>query len=123
MSHGGRGGLVVHKVNEFELSYRHGDSGPKYLFRGPKIEWGVVAFTPGQSLGKHYHEEVEETFYFIEGTPLIIIEGKKFRVEVGDAFRVEPREAHDIINDTDNPTKAVFIKTPYLPKDKVSVKE
>ena len=55
-------GRTVDKVNEFELEYRNGDSGPKYLFRGPKIEWGVIAFMPGQSLGKHYHQEVEENF-------------------------------------------------------------
>lgn len=29
-------GRTVDKVNEFELEYRNGDSGPKYLFRGPK---------------------------------------------------------------------------------------
>ena len=41
----------MERVNETDLDYRHGDSGPKYLFRGPKIDWGVLRFLPGQELG------------------------------------------------------------------------
>ena len=109
----------MEKVNEHELEYRKGDSGPKYLFRGPRIDWGVLRFLPGQELGKHYHEQVEETFYFTSGTPLMIVAGEEFRVKTGDAFRIDPGEAHNIVNDTDDPTDAVFIKSIFEPKDKV----
>ena len=111
----------MEKVNEFEQEYRHGDSGPKYLFRGPNIDWGVLRFQPGQTLGKHCHERVEETFYFTKGAPAMIIDGEEHRVKVGDAFRIEPGEVHDIINDTQEPIDAVFIKSTYDPKDKVDV--
>jgi len=43
----------------------------------------------------------------------------EYQAELGDAFRIEPKERHDILNDTDEPIKMVFIKSPYLPKDKV----
>jgi quercetin dioxygenase-like cupin family protein len=110
----------MERVNEADMEYRGGDSGPKYLFRGPRIDWGVLRFLPGQELGTHYHEEVEETFYFTSGTPLVVVDGEEFRVRVGDAFRMEPGDVHNIINDTDDPTDAVFIKSAYLPKDKVN---
>jgi len=45
---------------------------------------------------------------------------KSFRVEPGDAFRIEAKEKHDIINDTQENMRAIFIKCPYLPEDKVS---
>jgi quercetin dioxygenase-like cupin family protein len=109
----------MERVNEGEREFRFGDSGPKYIFRGPRIEWGVMIIKPGETLGKHYHNEVEETFYFIEGSPRIIVDGKSYRVNVGDAFRLEPGEVHDIINDQDKAMKALFIKTPYNPDDKV----
>ena len=102
------------------MEYRGGDSGPKYLFRGPRHEWGVIVFHPGQALGPHKHAEVEETFYFVSGTPQMIVNRESHRVEEGDAFRLEPGEAHDIINDTDRDTRIVFIKTPYRPEDKVA---
>jgi len=109
----------MEKVNEAEKEYRNGDSGPKYLFRGPRLDWGVLRFLPGQQLGTHYHEKVEETFYFTRGTPLVVVNGEEHRVRVGDAFRMEPGDVHNIINDTAEPIDAVFIKSDYLPKDKI----
>ena len=109
----------MERVNEFDLAYRKGDSGPKYLFRGPDIDWGVLRFLPGQELGRHRHERVVETFYFTKGDPLMVVDEEQFRAKVGDAFRIEPGEVHNIVNDTDEPMDAVFIKSTYDPKDKV----
>jgi mannose-6-phosphate isomerase-like protein (cupin superfamily) len=111
----------MERVNESEKEFRFQDSGPKNLFRGPKHEWGVIVFKPGQELGAHYHDEVEETFFFLEGEPKVVVDEVEYRVRVGDAFRMEPRETHNIINDTDSATRIVFIKCPYLPKDKTAV--
>ena len=47
------------------------------------------------------------------------VDDAEFRVKTGDAFRVEPGEVHNIINDTDQPIEAVFIKGTYDLKDKV----
>ncbi len=109
-------------VNEHDLAYRSGDSGVKYLFRGPKIDWGVLRLAPGETLGHHYHERVEETFYFPACEPLMIVNGQEFRVRAGDAFRLTPPDTHDIINDTSASVDIVFIKSTYDPKDKVDVK-
>jgi mannose-6-phosphate isomerase-like protein (cupin superfamily) len=90
----------MERVNEHDLAYRSGGSGVKYLFRGPKIDWGVLRLAPGETLGPHYHERVEETFYFPAGEPLMIVNAQPFRVRVGDAFRLVPPDTHDIVNDT-----------------------
>jgi len=108
------------RVNENDMEFRHGDSGPKYLFRGPMTDWGVLLLKPGQTLGAHFHNNVQETFFFLEGTPLIKANDEEYRVRVGDAFLMECEDRHDIINDTEMNTKMVFIKCPYDPKDKVS---
>lgn len=113
-------GGIMEKVNENEKDYRFGDSGPKYLFRGPKIEWGIILLKPQETLGVHFHNETEETFYFIEGEPRMIVNDTSYRVKKGDVFRIEPKEKHDIINDTPDPAKTIFIKAPYNPEDKVS---
>ena len=111
----------MERVNEADFEFRHGDHGPRYLLRGPRIEWGIIVFKPGQELGKHCHREVEETFYFLEGSPLMVVEGEEHRVSPGDAFRLDPPECHNIINDTEADTRLIFIKTPYLPDDKVEM--
>jgi len=111
----------VEKVNERDCQYRKGDSGPKYLMRGPRIDWGVFRFLPGQELGAHWHERIEETFYFLRGSGKMVVEGKEERIEVGDVYRIEPGEVHNIINDTDAPVEGVFIKSSYDPEDKIDV--
>lgn len=120
VTNGGLVGMRMKRVNENDMEYRFGDWGPKYLVRGPKIDWGVILLKPGESLGRHFHKEVEETFFFLSGTPTFKANGEEYRVKEGDAFIMEPDDRHDIENNTDRPVKMVFIKCPYLPKDKVS---
>jgi len=111
----------MERVNENKQEYRNGDSGVKYLFRGPKIDWGVIRFPPGDQLGHHYHERVEETFYFRGAGGRMIVQDKSYAIEAGDAFRIEPGEHHNIVNDTSEVMDIIFIKSAYDPKDKKSV--
>ena len=111
----------MERVCEQELEYRKGQSGPKYLFRGPRIDWGLIRFLPGETLGKHFHEHVEETFYFTAGSGSIIVNDIEYDIRPGEAFRVEPGETHDIINSGRVPLDGIFIKHCYLPDDKVEV--
>ena len=111
----------MEKVNANELEYRNGDSGPKYLFRGPRIDWGLIRFLPGQQLGPHLHEHVEETFYFTEGSGVFVADGLEYDIQPGDAFRVEPGEAHNVVNTGGKPLDGVFIKHTYRPDDKRNV--
>ena len=111
----------MERTNEKSIEFRHGDHGPKYLFRGPHYEWGVFVLKPGQSLSAHKHETVEETFYFEAGAPQMVVDGEAHRVVEGDVFKLEPGEGHDIINDAETDTRIIFIKAPYAPDDKVSL--
>ncbi len=112
----------MERVREQDKTYRGGASGVKYLFRGPCIDWGVIRFAPGEELGRHMHNEVEETFYFVEGRGgRFVCNGAEHPIAAGTAFRVEPGEVHNIVNDSGAPLKAVFIKSQYNPSDKVDV--
>jgi mannose-6-phosphate isomerase-like protein (cupin superfamily) len=109
-------------AREQEKASRGVTSGVKYLMRGPRIDWGVILFAPGEQLGRHVHQEVEETFFFIDGAGgQLIVNGREHPIQVGTAFRIEPGEVHNIVNDTPVPLKAVFIKSPYNPTDKQDV--
>jgi quercetin dioxygenase-like cupin family protein len=111
----------MQRVRESEREFRGGNSGVKYLFRGPNIDWGVILLLPGQRLGGHYHNEVEETFYILEGQATLYMDNVKHPLVTGDAVRLEAPEHHDIVNESDQPVKMVFIKYPYFPKDKVDL--
>lgn len=107
--------------NEGEKEFKNGDWGTKYFIKGPYWEGGILVFKPGQSLGSHWHQEVEETFYFLTGAPKMIINGVEYRVAPGDVFHLAVGEKHDIINDTAEDMKALFIKSPFKPEDKITV--
>ena len=111
----------MERVRESEKEFRGGDSGDKYLLRGPKRDWGVNKLLPGQRLGGHYHQEVEETFFVLEGAATLLVDDVEHQLVAGDAVRLEAPERHAVINDGEQTMKMVFIKCPYLPKDKVVV--
>ena len=63
-------------VNENEKEYRFGDSGPKYLMKGPRMNFALVQFGPGQDFKAHYHNVMEENFFILEGEIDIVVDGK-----------------------------------------------
>ncbi len=106
------------KTSESIEKFRLGESGPKYIFRGPHCEWGIIVLKPGEQMGAHGHRSVVEDFLFLKGNPKVVVDKIEQRVNPGDAIRAEPGEAHNIINDTEKCIKLVFIKSPYIPDDK-----
>ncbi|MHA1459298.1 MAG: cupin domain-containing protein [Promethearchaeota archaeon] len=107
-------------VNEKDIPFRGGESGVKYLMRGPSIDWGLILLKPGEKMAEkaHGHNLLDETFYFVEGNGVMIINNKEFSALEGSVFLVEPKEMHNIRNDSKQPIKIVFIKGDYKPDDK-----
>lgn len=111
----------IKQVKESDFEYRGGDSGVKYLMRGPSIDWGLILLKPGEYMAStpHGHNEIDETFYFMEGDGVMIVDNRELPAPQGSVFLCEQREMHNIRNDSDNPIKIVFIKGDYKPKDKI----
>ena len=108
-------------IHEKDFKYRNGASGVKYLMRGPSIDWGVIRLLPTEHMAEkpHGHESLNETFYFAEGDGIMVINGKDYDAPEGSVFLIEPREMHNIRNDSDKLLKIVFIKGEYKPEDKI----
>ena len=91
--------------------------------RGPpaSIDWGIILLKPGELMGDkaHGHNILDETFYFVEGDGAMIINDKEYKAKQGSVFLCEPKEMHNIRNDSDKPIKIVFIKSRYDPNDKI----
>ena len=111
---------TIKKVNENDFEYRGGESGVKYLMRGPSIDWGLIFLKPGESMASkaHGHKEIDETFYFVEGDGVMIVNGKDISAPQGSVYLLEPNELHNIRNDSKKDLKIVFIKGEYKPEDK-----
>jgi len=108
-------------INENERDYRFGDSGPKYLQKGPRMNFGIVVLQPGQDFTAHYHNFMEENFFILEGELEIHIDEEIFQCKEGDFIHVDPKKVHYLINKGDTLLKAAFMLAPYHEKDKVEV--
>lgn len=67
----------------------------------------------------HGHNIIDETFYFVEGKGKMIFDGKEYEAAEGSIFLIEPKEMHNLKNDSDDTLKVVFIKGDYKLDDKM----
>ncbi len=91
--------------------------------RGPSIDWGIILLKPGEKMADtpHGHNMIDETFYFLEGDGVMIINDHEYNAREGTVFLIEPKEMHNIRNDSSNQIKVIFIKGDYKPDDKIMI--
>ncbi len=111
----------MYVVDEKDLEYRHGDSGPKYLMKGPRMNFAIVQFPPGSDFKAHYHNIMEENFYVMEGKIDIVVDGITKTLTKGQYIHVEPEESHYLINNSGQMARLVATLAPYQPSDKVEI--
>ncbi len=76
-------------VNEEDKEYRFGDSGPKYLMKGPRMNFALVQFQAGQDFKAHYHNVMEENFYILEGEVDIVVDGVVNHLRPGQMIHID----------------------------------
>ena len=111
---------IMYTFNENEKEYRFGDSGPKYLMKGPRSNFALVQFMPGQDFPNHYHNFMEENFFIIEGELEFIINGDLIQAVPGDFIHVEPKEHHYVRNVSGNSAKMTSSMSPFHEVDKIN---
>ena len=110
-------------INESEKEYRFGDSGPKYLMKGPRMNFAVVQFQPGEDFIAHYHNVMEENFFILEGEIKIVVDGVTYHLKPGDFIHIEPTETHYCFNPFQSIVKMISTLAPYQETDKVELKD
>ncbi|MDR1837119.1 MAG: cupin domain-containing protein [Treponema sp.] len=108
-------------IDEKDKEYRFGDSGPKYLMQGPRMNFALVRFAPGQDFRAHYHEVMEENFYILEGIVTIVVDGTPHVLNPGQLIHIEPAEVHYVINKSSSVVRMIAVLAPYREADKVEV--
>jgi quercetin dioxygenase-like cupin family protein len=112
---------VMFIVDEKDKEYRFGDSGPKYLMQGPRMNFALVQFMPGQDFRAHYHAVMEENFYILEGTVTIVVDGTPHTLSPGQFIHIEPNEVHYVINKSSSVVRMVSSLAPFQQSDKIEV--
>lgn len=108
-------------IHENDKEYRFGDSGPKYLMKGPRSNFAIVQFQAGQDFKAHYHNIMEENFFILEGKVDIYVDGEKHALSAGQLIHIEPGEVHYVVNNYDQTVKMISTLAPYQEVDKIEV--
>ena len=108
-------------IHEDEREYRFGDSGPKYLMKGPRMNFALVQFQAGQDFQAHYHNVMEENFFILEGEVDVVVDGTVHHLTPGQLIHIEPGEIHYLINNSAGTVKMISTLAPFRDVDKVDV--
>ncbi|MCL2139704.1 MAG: cupin domain-containing protein [Treponema sp.] len=106
-------------TDEKDHEYRFGDNGPKYLMQGPRMNFAIVQFMPGQDFQAHYHTVMEENFYILEGNMTIVVDGIPHTLKPGQFIHIEPGEVHYVINQSESKARMVSSLAPFMQQDKI----
>ena len=106
-----------------EASVNEGERNSRWLL-GPwnsecTIDFGIAFIQPNQRVKKHFHEQVEEIFYVIEGE--ILLKGNNENdiiLKQGHVVYLPPKQVHALHNRSQKIAKLVVIKVPSIPSDK-----
>jgi len=68
----------------------------------------------------HYHKTMHEYFFLLQGTAVILVDGKNYELGKGDLLVVEPGETHKVA-DYSPDMQLLLLMPPPVPNDKVIV--
>lgn len=108
-------------IDEKNEEYRFGDHGPKYIMRGPRMNFAVVQFMAGQDFHAHYHSVMEENFYVLEGSVTIVVDKAVHTLSPGQFIHIEPHEVHYLINRSSSVVRLIATLAPFQDADKTEV--
>ncbi|MBQ9273227.1 MAG: cupin domain-containing protein [Succinivibrio sp.] len=111
----------MYTLHDSEKEFRFGDSGPKYLMKGPRMNFAIVQFQSGQDFPAHYHKIMEENFYILEGHIDIVVDEKVNHLGPGDFIHIEPSEVHYCYNPYQEKIVMISTLAPYQESDKQNV--
>jgi len=76
---------------------------------------------PGSAEIKHYHKEVEQFFYILEGVLIIELDNVIHTLIEQEGIAVVPGKPHRVFNRTDKIVKFLVISSPCLHQDRIDV--
>jgi quercetin dioxygenase-like cupin family protein len=85
------------------------------------MNFALVQFMPGQDFHAHYHEVMEENFYILEGTVIIVVDNVTHTLTPGQFIHIEPSEVHYVINKSASVVRMVSTLAPFREADKIEV--
>lgn len=82
------------------------------------VEIAMCVFSPGEIADLHYHEVMEEIYFFIEGEGEIELDGIWHKVKAEDAVAIPVKKKHRIRNSSiEKPLRFLSVNSPFWRED------
>ncbi len=87
----------------------------KVLFQRADLQTGSVQMVnwaklpAGNNFAPHYHEDMQEVFIIVQGMVRLAIGNDEVVLRRGDAILIDPREVHQMWNDTEEDVEYLAI--------------
>jgi mannose-6-phosphate isomerase-like protein (cupin superfamily) len=75
---------------------------------------GIVkhALQPRKESDYHSHADIEQVYFILRGTGVMLIDGERYPVREGDVVYLPPRVMHRMINESDDWVEHLIISCP-----------
>lgn len=84
----------------------------RVLFTGKKSQVVVMSIAPHSEIGEETHSHTEQTFCFVEGSGIAVLNHVEYEISGGDLIVVPANTKYNFINTNDIPLKLYTITTP-----------
>jgi len=83
------------------ITTSHNAGTKKVLLKGHQTNSHITqvamgTLRPGETVEKHEHEDMEESFYFLEGEGIYKIAGKDYPLQSGTYIHIPAKTAHEL---------------------------
>jgi len=92
-----------------------------HLVDSPTLSVIQEKMPSGTSETLHYHNNVQQFFYILNGTANFEVGDKIFEVHEGQGFHILPKGIHRILNNTDKTLEFIVISEPKSHDDRVNL--
>ncbi len=84
----------------------------RVLFTGKKSQIAIMAIAPHSEIGEETYHHAEQTFCFVEGNGIAMLNHVEYEVSSGDLIMVPAGVKYNFINTTDIPLKLYTVCSP-----------
>lgn len=83
-----------------------------------KRSWAKAYYTPKAYAPLHYHNNLTEDYYIIQGRAIVMIDGNQYPASVSEHIQIKPGQQHQVLNASDDEELVLIVKcTPSWTKN------
>jgi mannose-6-phosphate isomerase-like protein (cupin superfamily) len=102
-------------VGSIERISERNDAFRRVLYTGSRMQLVAMSLRPREDIGSEVHHRTDQFFRIEEGSAILTVDGKRYRLRSGDAALVPAGSRHNILNSSRS--RSLKLYTLYAPPE------